>query len=190
MYKINIWKNQVHIITTLWNRPLVRGLCHDHIQKQTIRRIPLQNLCLSFAEQLLWQIRFENLSNVSLKSLIFGLLVYDLEFSVAGVAVTLPLVNMHKHNVLLQMCTTQKLPLAHVTFILLLPCVRLHVCSQLLCRKEALAANGTCMQSFWTVNQQVAFQVCHTSVLLPACVTRVMTLPSMKTIYMHLEVAQ
>ena len=190
MYKLNIWKNQVHIITTLWNRPLERNLCHDRIWKQSIRRITLQNLGLSFAKLLLWQIRFENLSTVSFKSLLFGLLVQDLEFPVARMAVTLPLVNMHKHNVFLQMCTAQKLPFAHVTFKLLLPCVCLHVCSQLLCRKEALAANGTCMQSFWTVNLQVAFQVCHTSILLPACVTRVMTLPSVKTIYMHLEMAQ
>jgi hypothetical protein len=118
------------------------------------------------------------------------LLVQDLEFPAAGVAITLPLVNMHKHNVLLQMCTAQKLPLANVTLKLLLPRVRLHVCSQLLCRKEALAANGTHMQSFRTVYQQVAFQVCHTSILLPTGVARVMTLPSMKTIDMHLEVAQ
>jgi hypothetical protein len=97
---------------------------------------------------------------------------------------------MHNRNVILQMPSAQKLPFAHITFKLSLPSVNLHVFPQVLCRKEAFAANGTQVRPFRTVDQQMASQVCHTSIPLATAITRIWTLPGVKAIYVHLEMAQ
>lgn len=101
-----------------------------------------------------------------------------------------PLVNMHNRNVIFQMPSAQKLPLAYVTFKLLLPSVNLHMFPQVLCRKEAFAAKGTHMWPFRTMDQDMASQVCHTSVPLATAITRIWTLHGVKAIYVHLEMAQ
>jgi hypothetical protein len=79
-------------------------------------------------------------------------LVQKPEFPAAGIAVMAPLVGVHNQDVLLQMTTAQKLPLAHITFKLLLPIVNLHVFPQVFCSNEALAANGTQVWPLRTVN--------------------------------------
>jgi hypothetical protein len=103
--------------------------------------------------------------------------------------VMMPLVDMHNHNVLLKVPSAQKLPLAHVTFKLPFSSVNLHVFPQVLCRKEAFAANGTHMWPFRAVDQQVASQVRYTSIPLATAITWIRPLPGVKAVYVHLEMA-
>jgi ABC-type uncharacterized transport system permease subunit len=68
--------------------------------------------------------------------------------------------------------------------------VNLLVFPQVLCRKEALAAEGAHVRPFRAVDQHVAFQVCDTSISLATATTRIGTLPGVKAIYVHLEMAR
>jgi hypothetical protein len=91
--------------------------------------------------------------------LLAELTVQELEFPAASVGVMVPLEGMHNYDMFLQMPTAQKLPLAHITFKLLLPAMNLHVFPQVFCSNEALVANKTHMRPFRTVNQNMTFQV-------------------------------